>query len=374
MPALNIKTIGAGGGSIAWIDEAGHMQVGPKSAGASPGPASYGKGGTQATVTDAALLIGYLGEATALGGELQLDRSLAEKAIADVAGSLGLDVMTVARGILEFVTARITGAVREITVEQGHDPANFALLSYGGGGGFVALDVARELRIPRVIVPPGPGAFSAYGMLMTDVVHDFAQTSVATVSEMSTSDLTSLMVPLAERARSALASDGFAEDQQELRPSADMRFQGQEHTVEVPLDAIEVTDEQLAALPEKFAAMHEERYGHRSEDAVEIVTARLRAIGRVPRPQLPLAGPGDPDAAAVGARAVHRHASAVQEYAVLRREALGRGQRLEGPVIIEELTATTVVHAGDTLCRRVTTANSSSRSRQRPPPRTKDEG
>jgi N-methylhydantoinase A len=184
-------------------------------------------------------------------------------------------------------------------------------------------------------------------MLMTDVVHDFAQTSVATVSEMSTSDLTSLMVPLAERARSALASDGFAGDQQELRPSADMRFQGQEHTVEVPLDAIEVTDEQLAALPEKFAAMHEERYGHRSEDAVEIVTARLRAIGRVPRPELPVVGPGDPDNAAIGVRSVYRHAGAVQEYGILRRDALGRGQRLQGPVIIEELTATTVVHAGD---------------------------
>ena len=348
VPALNIKTIGAGGGSIAWIDEAGHMQVGPKSAGASPGPASYGKGGTEATVTDAALLIGYLGDATALGGELSLDRSLAERAIGEVAGTLGLDVMTVARGILEFVTARITGAVREITVEQGHDPANFALLSYGGGGGFVALDVARELRIPRVIVPPGPGAFSAYGMLMTDVVHDFAQTSVETVTDMSAGDLTALIVPLAQRAREALASDGFAESDQELRPSADMRFQGQEHTVEVPLDGIETSDEQLAALPEKFAAMHEERYGHRTEDVVEIVTARLRAIGRVPRPELPLAGPGDPEHAAIGARPVHRHASVAQEYAVLQRDALGRGQRLDGPVIIEELTATTVVHAGDT--------------------------
>ena len=349
VPSLNIKTIGAGGGSIAWIDEAGHMQVGPKSAGASPGPASYGRGGTQATVTDAALYLGYLGEATALGGELSLDRSLAEKAIADIAADLDLDAMTVARGIMAFVTARITGAVREITVEQGHDPANFALLSYGGGGGFVALDVARELRIPRVIVPLGPGAFSAYGMLMADVVHDFAQTSVETVAELSVDDLRALMDPLAERARSALANDGFDEADQELRPSADMRFQGQEHTVAVPLDSVEVSEEELAGLPERFAALHEERYGHRTEDPVEIVTARLRAIGRVPRPQQPLAGAGDPDQALAGARSVYRSADGGEEYAVLRRDALGRGQRLDGPVIIEELTATTVIHAGDSL-------------------------
>jgi len=347
VPSLNIKTIGAGGGSIAWIDDAGHMQVGPQSAGASPGPASYGRGGTQATVTDAALYLGYLGEATALGGELSLDRSLAEKAIADIAGDLGLDAMTVARGIMAFVTARITGAVREITVEQGHDPANFALLSYGGGGGFVALDVARELRIPRVIVPLGPGAFSAYGMLMTDVVHDFGQTSVEAVDELSVSDLRALIAPLAERARSALVSDGFDESDQELRASSDMRFQGQEHTVEVPLDSVEVTEEELAGLQERFAALHEERYGHRTEDPVEIVTARLRATGRVPRPQLPLAGPGDPEQGPAGDRSVYRSSDAGEDYTILRRDGLGRGQRLEGPVIIEELTATTVIHAGD---------------------------
>jgi N-methylhydantoinase A len=126
-----------------------------------------------------------------------------------------------------------------------------------------------------------------------------------------------------------------------------MRFQGQEHTVEVPLDGVEISAEQLAALPERFAAMHEDRYGHRTEDAVEIVTARLRAVGRVPRPELPLAGPGDPDNAAIGTRPVYRHDTATQEYAILRRDALGRGQRIDGPVIIEELTATTVIHAGD---------------------------
>ena len=209
LPSLNIKTIGAGGGSIAWIDEAGHMQVGPRSAGAVPGPACYGRGGTEVTVTDAALLIGYLGEATALGGELALHRSLAADAIAALAERLGLEAMAVARGIIDFATARVTGAVREITVEQGHDPASFALLAYGGGGGLIAADVARELRIPRVIVPPGPGAFSAYGMLMTDVVHDFAQTYVGELAKIETADLVAIFADLVARATEALRADGF---------------------------------------------------------------------------------------------------------------------------------------------------------------------
>ena len=349
LPSLNIKTIGAGGGSIAWIDEAGHMQVGPQSAGAVPGPASYGLGGTEATVTDAALLVGYLGEHTALGGELQLTTTFAAEAIGKVAEALHLEPMAVARGIMDIVTARVTGAVRQITVEQGHDPAGFALLAYGGGGGLIAVDVARELRIPRVIVPPGPGAFSAYGMLMTDVVHDFAQTSVAELGDIHAGDISSMLADLASRAREALVADGFAEADSELRPTVDLRFAGQEHSVEVPLQSETLSDEIFAELPERFAVLHEERYGHRMEDAVEIVTARIRAIGRVPRPELPLAGPGDPASASLGTRSVHRDSGPPQDYDILRRDSLGRGQRIEGPAIVEEHTATTVLHEGDSL-------------------------
>ena len=250
---------------------------------------------------------------------------------------------------MDIGTARGTGAVRQITVEQGHDPAGFALLAYGGGGGLIAVDVARELRIPRVIVPPGPGAFSAYGMLMTDVVHDFAQTSVAELGDILAGDISSMLADLASRAREALVADGFAEADSELRPTVDLRFAGQEHSVEVPLQSETLSDEIFAELPERFAVLHEERYGHRMEDAVEIVTARMRAIGRVPRPELPLAGPGDPASASLGTRSVHRDSGPPQDYDILRRDSLGRGQRIEGPAIVEEHTATTVLHEGDSL-------------------------
>jgi len=348
LPSLNIKTIGAGGGSIAWIDDAGHMQVGPQSAGAMPGPACYDRGGTEATVTDAALLVGYLGERTALGGELALHRSLAAEAMARVAERLGMDPGVVARGIVDFATARITGAVREITVEQGHDPASFALLAYGGGGGLMATDVARELRIPRVIVPPGPGAFSAYGMLMTDVVHDFAQTYVGELAKIEADDLADMFADLEARATAALRADGFTAETSELLQSVDLRFAGQEHSVSVPVPAGRITREILDGLPERFAVLHQERYGHRMDDPTEMVTARSRAIGRVPRPQLPLAEPGDIDAARIGTRSVLRGDDTL-DYVIYRRETLGRDDRIVGPAIVEEHTATTVLHSGDSL-------------------------
>lgn len=349
LPSLNIKTIGAGGGSIAGIDEAGHIQVGPQSAAALPGPACYGRGGTQATVTDAFLVAGLLGERTALGGELVLDRGLAEAAIGRIGDALGAEPLAVADGIIRIVGTHVTGAVREITLEQGHDPADFALLCYGGGGGMIAVDVARELGIPRVVVPPGPGAFSAFGMLLTDVIHDFAQTWVLELARADPTELTAMLNELEARGRAALEADGFGPDASQLLRSAELRFAGQEHTVAVPVPDGALTATALEEIAETFARMHQERYGHRMTDPVELVTARLRAIGRVPRPELPLAGLGDVDRARIGARQVYLGDGESVTYDVYRRERLGRGCVIAGPAIIEELTATTVLHAGDVL-------------------------
>lgn len=348
LPSLNIKAIGAGGGSIAWIDEAGHMQVGPKSAGAVPGPACYGRGGTEATVTDAFLGVGLLGEKTALGGELTLRRELAESAIASIADALGTETLAVADGILRIVGTRVAGAVREVTVEQGHDPADFALLAYGGAGAMIAGDVARELGIPRVIVPPGPGAFAAFGMLLTDVIHDFAQTWVVELAQADPIELTRMYAELEGRGREALEADGFRPRASQLLRTAELRFAGQEHTVAVPVPDGDLTPEAVADVAEKFAEMHEDRYGHRMPDPVELVTARLRAVGRVPRPELPLLAPGDVERARIGTRQVLGDDESVS-YEVYHRERLGRGGVLVGPAIIEELTATTVVHPGDIL-------------------------
>ncbi len=350
VPSLNIKTIGAGGGSIAWLDEAGSLQVGPRSAAAVPGPASYGRGGIEATVTDAALLVGYLGEEMALGGELTLVRRHAKVAIARLGVTLGMDPLAVADGIMRIVTAKITGAVREITVEQGHAPADFTLLAYGGGGGLVACAVARDLGIPRVIVPPGPGAFSAFGMLLTDVVHDFGQTRVSELSSTGPDELSVIFEQLEERAREALDHDGFASGDSELRRSADLRFAGQEHTVETPVPPGPLTADVIGSIAEAFSAMHQERYGHRMDDPVELVTARLKAVGRVPRPELPRVGVGDLARARRGSRDVHRGGTRpAVPFAVYRREDFGRGCLIEGPAIIEEHTATTIVGEDDVL-------------------------
>ncbi|MDI1289299.1 MAG: hydantoinase/oxoprolinase family protein, partial [bacterium] len=184
LASLYIHTIGAGGGSLVWIDEGNHLQVGPASAGADPGPAAYGRGATEATFTDAALHVGYLGNDMALAGSLTLNKELAAQALQVSADALGLPLDEVARGVLRISTTKIVGAVRAITVELGHNPADFALLSFGGGGGLVGVDVARELSIKSVIMPPGPGAFCAFGMLMADVRHDFSRTRIGALDKL----------------------------------------------------------------------------------------------------------------------------------------------------------------------------------------------
>ena len=203
-PSLYIHTIGAGGGSIAWLDGGGALQVGPQSAGAAPGPASYGRGGTAATFTDAALAVGYMGSGTPLGGRLTLDAELAIGAIEPMAAELGLEPLALARGIVRISTTKIMGAVRAITVEVGRDPKDFALLSFGGGGGLVALDVARELGIGTVVVPPGQGAFSAFGMLMADVQHDFSRTAVLPLADLDGALLDSAYGPMTRQAGQVL--------------------------------------------------------------------------------------------------------------------------------------------------------------------------
>jgi N-methylhydantoinase A len=211
IPTIDINTIGAGGGSIGWIDAGGHLQMGPQSAGAVPGPACYRKGGQFATFTDAALIAGYLDPHNFLGGEIYLDTMSARHAVGQLAGLLHLPLEQTAAGMLRISEAKITGAIREISVERGFHPKDFALLAFGGGGGLVAAGVARELGVPTVIIPPGPANFSALGMLMVDVVHDFAQTYVTELFNVDISILSGIYTNLIQRGRQMLARDGFQE-------------------------------------------------------------------------------------------------------------------------------------------------------------------
>src|SRR5712692_1532151 len=314
IPTIDIKTIGAGGGSIGWIDDGGHLQVGPQSAGAVPGPACYGKGGQRPTFTDAALMVGYLDPHNFLGGEIKLAPALAYQALQqELAQRLRLSLQQTAAGILRISEAKITGALCEISVERGFHPKDFALLAFGGGGGFVASGVARELGAPTVIVPPGPANFSAFGMLMVNVVHDFAQTYVAELDNVDVSAISGIYAGLVERGQQALGRDGFQAKAQTFLCSAELRYQGQEHTVNIPIPRRNLTASDIAPIAGDFNAAHLTQYGHHMNDPVEIVTLRVSAVGLLPRPLLPTiaAGTGGSDRAQgkslrVSARAGYR--------------------------------------------------------------------
>jgi N-methylhydantoinase A len=352
IPTIDIHTIGAGGGSIAWTDDGGHLQVGPRSAGAVPGPACYAKGGEEATFTDAALAVGYLDPGNFLGGEIPLDRALTDAAIGRLAAGLGLSPNEVAAGILRITNAKIAGAVRVISIERGYHPRDFSILGFGGAGAFVAAEVARELAIPTTIIPPGPATFSAFGMLMTDVVNDFGQTSIMPLDPESVGQANEIFARLAEQGSEALAADGIAQESWRFLPSAEMRYQGQEHTVNVPLPTHTIGAGDVPTILERFGAVHRQQYGHAMDDPVEIVTLRLRTVGLLPRPELPTLARGDGSAegARAGARSVYRSdAGGAVEYSLYDRTKLRAGDALAGPAIVEEPSSTTVIHDGDEL-------------------------
>lgn len=346
-PSLYIHTIGAGGGSLGYLDDAGALQVGPKSAGAMPGPAAYGRGGTEPTFTDAALAIGYLGVDTPLGGELTLDRGRALAALAPIAERLGLSITQLARGMVQISNTKIVGAVRAITIELGHDPKDFSLLSFGGGGGLVAVDVARELGIPEVIVPPGQGAFSALGMLMADVQHDFSRTNVQLLDSLDRDTADALFEGMEQEAAEKLGAEGFAAEARLFHRVVDVRYQGQEHSVTVDFTN---DDDPRASIRAQFDELHERQYGHVMDDPIELTTLRVTAIGIVDKPDLPTiaarsAGGSYPSRI----REVVLADETVARYALVAREDLLAGDVVEGPAVVTEHTATTVLHAGDRL-------------------------
>ena len=243
----------------------------------------------------------------------------------------------------------------KISIERGFHPGDFALLAFGGGGGFVAAGVARELGLPRVIIPPGPGNFSALGMLMVDVVHDFSQTLVTDLQDADLSAISEAYAALEQQGQNALEQDGFSPPDQRLVRSAELRYQGQEHTVNVAMPGHEMTTSDVEQITVAFNDAHRVQYGHSMDDPIEIVTLRLRAIGLLPHPQLPKisAGTGDVDGARKGERVVHQsdfnqHDQQVN-YVVYDRLQLRAADHIIGPAIIEEPTSTTILHTGDAM-------------------------
>jgi N-methylhydantoinase A len=348
-PSLNIQTIGAGGGSLAFVDDGGALQVGPKSAGADPGPAAYGRGGDQPTFTDAALVLGYLGTDTPLGGTLRLNAESAEQSLVSISESLLMSTRSLARGIIQISTTKIVGAVRAITVELGLDPKDFGLLAFGGGGGLVAVDVARELGIPVVVIPPGQGAFSALGMLMADVQHDFARTIVSPLESVSKEVIRNLYREMEIDANLTLEREGFEASDRTLVRLIDVRYSGQEHAVTATCPS-DIGDDFVLKVRDEFEELHERQYGHIMSDAIEVTTLRVVAVGVIDKPLFPEAAPrGSVPMPQPGKRMVFSANDEGDVYALFAREELRGGDLINGPAVVTEHTATTVMHAGDRL-------------------------
>jgi len=352
LPMVEMRTIGAGGGSIASVDAGGRLTVGPRSAGSRPGPVAYGRGGTEPTVTDANLVLGRLDPDYFLGGLMQLDMPATEAAMAaSVATPLGLSIQAAAQGILTVTNANLGAAVRLSLFEKGLDPREFALLSFGGAGGLHATDVAAEMGIREVIFPVEPGTLSAYGILYSDLVQDLARSRVIPAQEAHLADILAMAETLRAEADAALAQDGVAAGAREVAIAADMRYHGQAFELLVPWP--ELPD--LGALRRRFHAMHKQRFSYADEaEAVEIVTLRAIATGRLPKPATQQAAPADRPARK-GSRRVF-DAGAWQDVPVWDRAALTEADRIDGPAIVEEAFATHWIGRGWTAALGATGA------------------
>ncbi len=355
VPVVDIVEIGAGGGSIAWFDDGGALRVGPISAGADPGPACYGRGGTEPTITDALLIVGILDPDYFLGGHLQVDVDLARAAYEPIARRLGVSIVEAAAGVIRVADEQTIDALKLISVRRGYDPRDFTLVAFGGGGPTHAAALLDELGVRRIVVPPFPGAFSAWGMLMNEPRVDRVQTRILPLDTMDLAELECLFAASEVEAIAALTAQGItAESIPAPRRSLDMRYRGQEHTVEVAVEANTVLDR--ARLTAAFHERHQRRYTFALEDtAVEIVNLRVTATASIARPTVGLPSPNGGGNPHKGMRLVHfghghssPHAEPVST-PVYDRESLPTGFASPGPLIVEEPSTTTVVQLGQHL-------------------------
>ena len=348
IPIYDIRTIGTGGGSIAWLD-AGLLNVGPESAGAEPGPICYGRGGTRPTVTDACLVLGYIDPGGFLGGAMPLDREGAERGISDaIAEPMSVTPETAAAGMLDVLMARTVGAVRQITVERGRDPRESALLAFGGAGPMFAAMCGHEMDLKEVIVPNAPSAFSAWGMLSADVVDDFSRTRIALLDELPPSELEGVFEEIERDAAMSLRRQGVAEGAAVLLRQLELRYLGQEHAI--PVDVGRTVD--VAAIVRAFGDGHEARYGHRMDARVQVLNIRVRSVGGTATPtleDLPERAanvfpptPGSRRAWCFTTRRMTR-------FSTWRRHDLAAGDTIAGPALVGEGTSVTVIHTGQHL-------------------------
>ncbi|PSQ38149.1 hydantoinase [Halobacteriales archaeon SW_5_70_135] len=346
VPAVDVHTVGAGGGSVAWLDDGGALRVGPESAGADPGPVCYGRGGDRPTTTDAHLLLGRLDPA-AFAGDLDPDRDAVRAVFErDLADPLGVSVREAAEGVLRVADANTERALRVVSVERGHDPRSFALVAFGGAGPLHAPSVARELDVPRVLVPPRAGVLSALGLLVSDAQYEFGTSRVRPWRAVDAEDLRETLAGLRANGRDRLAEEGIPPERRRLEPRVDLRYEGQSYELSVPVpSAVAAVDaDTLSTVADRFHERHRRRYGHAYPDgALELVTVRLRARGVVPDPDLRPSAVGGDLADAVRETRPVVHDGTERATRVYDREAMPTGVAFEGPAVVEGTESTLVV-------------------------------
>jgi N-methylhydantoinase A len=348
--SIDVRSVGAGGGSLATVDEGGLLHVGPASAGADPGPMCYGKGGTKPATTDAAVVSGLIDYRRFAGGEMALDIEASRRGVGAIASALGIDIDDAAEGILTVARNNMADITRQVVVGQGHDPRDFAILGFGGGGGLFACDVARNLDIPTVIIPNHPAGFSAWGMLSADIIGSFARSYVRPMEGIDHTVVASLFAEMEAEAQVLMDEAAVPADAVTFERTVEARYEGQGHEVEVPLHGV-VFDETLGkVMSDRFDDRHKVRYGHDLPAGRESVTFRLRAYGAMKKLQIqPIAaGSADASAALRETRSV-RLAGARRETGIYERAKLVANNVITGPAIIEEPAHVTVIFPGDVL-------------------------
>jgi N-methylhydantoinase A len=349
VPMMDINTVSAGGGTIARLDRFGSLKVGPHSAGAVPGPACYGRGGELPTITDCNLVLGYLSEDNFLGGQMRLDAAKARHAIDEhVARPLGMTIGEASEGIVKIINVKMEEAIKAISTMRGHDLRDFFLLAFGGAGPVHAGRIARDLGMAGLIVPLYPGVFSAVGLLMSDVKHDYVQSRMAPIKGVSAEDVNGMFDRLADQALSDLRRDGFTAEQIRIEHALDMRYAGQGYEITIACRSNPLQAGDLEALRRTFDEQHQKTFGHMApEEPVEIVSYRVRGMGQVPAVEMPRfarAGTTPADARR-DTRQVHFDGRPI-ECPVYQRERLDVGLAVPGPAVLDQFDCTTVIYPG----------------------------
>lgn len=346
-PSVEVESIGAGGGSIAYVAEAtGGIRVGPESAGADPGPACYGNGGTKPTVTDANAVLGHL-PPRLLGGAMELDLEAAEAAVRTVADPLGLDVHEAAEGIVRLVNENMLGALRVVSVQKGLSPSDFALVSFGGAGGLHANALAKLLGCYPIIIPNEAGVLSALGFVSSDISNEFSHTFIRMTDDVSEGEIRTQLERLAAEGTAWLSAEGVAESDRRIDYSIDMRYHRQGYEIPISVSTDELASLSMSALADRFGETHKSLYGFGLDGGAEVVNLRARAIGRVPVPETEMQDPGpvDPSPAQRGTQMVFTDGQR-REIPSYEREQLRAGMKISGYAVVEQYDATTVVLPG----------------------------